>query len=376
MAIDLTSGLTQLKQTLSPSPTVIVNTEGDVTTKTVVTGDNVEVTITNNITGETTRSTSTAETSEPNIGDGKAVSPAPYNQSGWIQKVSADNQNPGLGKVNPKVYPHNQVWPSKSGHSFQMDDTKDAERVRIEHRTGTHLEMHPDGSQTNRIYGDCELIVDKNANIKITGSCNLTIVGDCTFHVKGNRYDIVDGDYFLQVKGMIQQRSEDDSVVSSGKDYSLTAGSLLSGGTIKLAAHPGAIDAAAAIVGSSGVHIDGDITVDGRINASLDIVSKAKICAGTQIVAGPLGFLSELGGLYLGSPASLVGPTIVCAGPIVGATTITAGALLFAPLNTGIITSDIGGPMLFMRLWDSLHTHVSTTPGSLTTSSPLSTQYA
>jgi exopolyphosphatase/guanosine-5'-triphosphate,3'-diphosphate pyrophosphatase len=49
------------------------------------------------------------------------------------------------------VYPYNHITQTESGHFIEMDDTPDAERVRIQHRTGTFTEIQADGSRINKI---------------------------------------------------------------------------------------------------------------------------------------------------------------------------------------------------------------------------------
>lgn len=50
-------------------------------------------------------------------------------------------------------YPYNHVTETNSGHMIEMDDTPGAERVHIYHRSGTMIEIHPDGSLVHKIVG-------------------------------------------------------------------------------------------------------------------------------------------------------------------------------------------------------------------------------
>ena len=60
------------------------------------------------------------------------------------------------------VYPYNKAFESESGHAMEFDDTKDKERVHLYHRSGSFVEFHPDGNQTNRIVNDQQNIVLRN----------------------------------------------------------------------------------------------------------------------------------------------------------------------------------------------------------------------
>ena len=43
------------------------------------------------------------------------------------------------------VYPNNKVTQTPSGHVIEIDDTPDAERIHIYHKSGTFIEMQPNG---------------------------------------------------------------------------------------------------------------------------------------------------------------------------------------------------------------------------------------
>ena len=44
------------------------------------------------------------------------------------------------------VFPYNNATVTPSGHSFEMDDTPERERIRLNHRSNTFIEMHPNNS--------------------------------------------------------------------------------------------------------------------------------------------------------------------------------------------------------------------------------------
>jgi hypothetical protein len=103
-------------------------------------------------------------------------------------------------KYNAK-FPHNMVMETKSGHVFELDDTPGAERIHIYHRSGTFLEMHPDGDvvlKSNKksyhlsmsdfniyVAGDCNITAEKNIHMKTKGNFCLEVGGDADFNVAG-----------------------------------------------------------------------------------------------------------------------------------------------------------------------------------------------
>jgi len=103
-------------------------------------------------------------------------------------------------KYNAK-HPHNMAIETKSGHVFELDDTPGAERVHIYHRTGTFIEMHPDGDvvvKSNKtsyhlsmgdfniyVAGDCNVTAEKSIHMKAKGDFCLEIGGNADFNVGG-----------------------------------------------------------------------------------------------------------------------------------------------------------------------------------------------
>lgn len=91
------------------------------------------------------------------------------------------------------VYPNNKVIETTSGHIVELDDTEGAERIRLYHKSGSFVEMHPNGdvvqshknrwqittgNDSARVTGDVNIFVDGNANLtcpstNITGDVNI-----------------------------------------------------------------------------------------------------------------------------------------------------------------------------------------------------------
>ena len=75
-------------------------------------------------------------------------------------------------------YPYNKVLFTESGHLQEFDDTPGAERINLEHRTGTFQEMHPDGSMVTKVIKDNYEIVFGNDNIYVRGTLNIVVDKD------------------------------------------------------------------------------------------------------------------------------------------------------------------------------------------------------
>jgi len=148
------------------------------------------------------------------------------------------------------VYPFNHVFESESGHIFEIDDTKGAERIYQSHVTGTSYEIDKDGNivylnkgdkyeitsgkQCHAITGDSDITIDgrhkiyinksqmpnnhydiqigPNANINIQvdkGNINLvTVDGDVNMNVGGNYNLKVKGDYTSDIWGSKKETIE------------------------------------------------------------------------------------------------------------------------------------------------------------------------
>jgi hypothetical protein len=93
------------------------------------------------------------------------------------------------------VYPYNHVYESESGHLKEYDDTPNAERIHIRHRSGTSSEIHPDGTITNITKGDHYTLIDGNQQAYVQENHDLTINGRYKLYINkngqtNNHYDI------------------------------------------------------------------------------------------------------------------------------------------------------------------------------------------
>ena len=240
-------------------------------------------------------------------------------ESTWIEPESVAND-----ETKPE-YPYNNTQQTEGGHSFEMDDTPTRERVRIQHgKSKNFIEMHPNGDQVVKIFGDGYEIVAKNKNVLIKGVCNITVRGDCNMEVLGNFNQSVTGDYNLAVKGQYNVRAVKDLSISGDDDVSISANEN-TGGSLRFGA-------------ATSFEIASDLKVYGAIKCD-SLVATTRVSGGTGVTAGPNGFTSALGGLSLGKP-TIAYPTAI-PGSITTVGPIISDVAMAAPLGNFLIMTSI-----------------------------------
>jgi hypothetical protein len=193
----------------------------------------------------------------------------PETDLGWTEPES-----PASTEYPPK-YPFNNITQTMSGHMFEMDDTPGGERIRIHHRSGTFTEMHPNGDEVHKIYGDGYEIITKNKNVLISGVCNITINGDSILHVKGDRKELVEGDYSLIVKGEYNLAVNGVASLMSKDDMTVGCGNIT--------------DGSLNIMTGSHLQLNGDLSVNGHITGKSLTADRVDALG---VGAGPLGMFS------------------------------------------------------------------------------------
>ena len=115
-------------------------------------------------------------------------------------------------------YPHSRTNVSRSGHVLQFNDTPAGERVLLKHRTGSAVDMLPDGSMAISSNGNLVLTVMKDQTIVIHGSVKYEVNGDFDFDVRGN-FNVKALNYNLNVEGNQTEtvRGSSRSTISGNK---------------------------------------------------------------------------------------------------------------------------------------------------------------
>jgi len=228
--------------------------------------------------------------------------------SSWTEPVVVDSEN-------PPEYPYNKIQQSESGHLIEMDDTPNRERVRVQHRAGTFLEMQPDG-EVHKIYGNGYEIVLGDKDVQITGQCNITIEGACVVTIKGDSLMKVEGNVTQQVEGDVTQTVDGTTKIVGKGDVDIA-----SSGDISLQAQA--------------INVDGQLNVTGSVAATQSVSALGNLNAGLQCFA-TLGMVTP-GYISAGSPVPLY--------PIPG-------------WVSGIMVTDMVRTMVMDRIIYDIHNHV------------------
>ena len=105
-------------------------------------------------------------------------------------------------------FPYNYVEESESGHVIEIDDTSGAERLSISHRTGSFVEIHPDGTQVSKVVGVRYTVILRSDNITIEGDVDNKINGQRREEIAGdldmfmdNKKEEIKGDFKIDIGG-------------------------------------------------------------------------------------------------------------------------------------------------------------------------------
>jgi hypothetical protein len=131
------------------------------------------------------------------------------------------------------VYPYNKVMETESGHVFEFDDSPEAERIHLMHKSGTFIEIDSNGTQVNRIEGHGCTIIEKDGLIHIKGNAHLNLVGAFTLKTSQAILDI-SGSFDVKANGINLESSSDINLKASGSINIDSGGSfgIKSGGSV------------------------------------------------------------------------------------------------------------------------------------------------
>ena len=141
------------------------------------------------------------------------------------QVTKGNIQEPDI--PNQSVYPKNRVIKTSSGHLIELDNTPGRERIHVRHRSGTKVEMRPNGSikiisakdRYSAIAGDEELVVRGNTNVVLESDATVRIEGDMELQIDGDLKTLVQGDHSLEVQGSLTERVHGDVTRTYTGDY-------------------------------------------------------------------------------------------------------------------------------------------------------------
>jgi len=99
------------------------------------------------------------------------------------------------------TYPNYWSHKTRSGHSFIMDDSQGNETVTIQHRSGTAIQMRPDGGMLLTTHNGKYEVVLGEERVTISGASDITVKGDTSLRCYGDYNVTVHKDYNLTVLG-------------------------------------------------------------------------------------------------------------------------------------------------------------------------------
>lgn len=123
-----------------------------------------------------------------------------YENKTWDEPHPRNFEKETDRKKYKSKYPLNKVIETESGHAFEVDDSPNSERIHMYHKSGTFVEVMPDGTKSTKIIGSDYEITLKDKDLQVSGNLNITVNGNAKFLVKGDKYEEIDGNYFLTVR--------------------------------------------------------------------------------------------------------------------------------------------------------------------------------
>jgi hypothetical protein len=121
-------------------------------------------------------------------------------------------------------YPYNNVYESESGHALEFDDTKDAERVHLYHRSGSYTEWGPAGDRAERIEKDKFTVVIGNDSVYVKGNVTLYVDGNVTAEILGDVSATINGKVTADIKGDVSAKVGGGVTADVGGSASLKVG--------------------------------------------------------------------------------------------------------------------------------------------------------
>ena len=123
--------------------------------------------------------------------------------------LSSETPEAAAAAKGYSVYPKNQVWETPGGHVIELDDTLTNERIMIRHKSGSGVEIKPDGtvyiSSIDDVLISCandkHVVVEGNAHMTYQGDLNVDVAGDYNLSVGGNKTQIITGDLVSEIDG-------------------------------------------------------------------------------------------------------------------------------------------------------------------------------
>ena len=131
-------------------------------------------------------------------------------------------------------YPKNWVQTTSAGHRIEMNNTEDAERIRILNGNGNFIDLDEKNDNYLKSKNDTYILSDHNLVIKVgkdvendrlalhvVGDVNIYVEGDMHSEVEGDRFDRVNGNYQMQVGGVCTIQSDENMAIQAKNQMKL-----------------------------------------------------------------------------------------------------------------------------------------------------------
>lgn len=99
--------------------------------------------------------------------------------------IAAASVGPEPASAFAARYPYNKVMKTESGHQIEVDDTPGAERINVYHKSGTYVEIGPDGQLVTKTAGSRFDVTVGQETVYIGGSATVDVQGDVNLTVAG-----------------------------------------------------------------------------------------------------------------------------------------------------------------------------------------------
>ena len=139
----------------------------------------------------------------------------------FFDKKKADDrlESQGIHSIGNPQYPYNHATYTESGHLFELDDTRDFERVSLQHRAGTYFEWQPNGDAHNRVVGNNYTLIFGDDFVHIQGECNIYVEGNADIAAAGNIH--------VEANKKLRIDSYDDIKIHGRKDIEIKADKIM-----------------------------------------------------------------------------------------------------------------------------------------------------
>lgn len=134
-------------------------------------------------------------------------------------------------------FPFNHAIETESGHVLEIDDTPGSERIHVYHKSGSYVEMFPDGKMVIRNASDMVVINDGEYNVYSGGKSSVTnegayshsVGGKYTLNIKGGdmKVTVGAGNLNMTVSGNVTQTVSGSMNIKCGGNFVVKAAKIL-----------------------------------------------------------------------------------------------------------------------------------------------------